>query len=447
MQDQLWWKNLFPKNKRILPKPGIYHYLNQEGVNKNRIHLRIENDGAGLLLINAARAYHLNPSATSMAYWSLSGGNKKEIIQSVKKNFEINGKVAESDTIKFLDSFTNLINPNDHCPVCEMDLDIDLPYSNTPSAPYRMDLAITYRCNNDCTHCYNARSRKFPEKTANDWFNIIDKLWDLGIPHIVFTGGEPTMRDDLPELIAYAEKKGQITGINTNGRKLSDKIFLQKLVDSGLDHIQITLESSDPNIHDLMVNRKGAWVETIHGIQNAVDAQLYMMTNTTMLATNVTTIPSTLDLLAELHVPTVGLNALIYSGKGENVGTGLKESELAFLLNIAKEKTVNNHQKLIWYTPTEYCNFNPITNDLGVKGCTAALYNMCIEPDGSVLPCQSYYSSLGNILTESWDSIWNHEISKQLRERKNLPLKCNHCELIIECGGGCPLTQMRNTLN
>ena len=117
-----------------------------------------------MLLINAARAYHLNPSATSMAYWSLTGGNKEEIIQSVKNNFQIDKNLAESDTVNFLNTFSNIINPDDHCPICEMDLDVDLPFSNTPSAPYRMDLAITYRCNNDCSHCYNARSRKFPEK-------------------------------------------------------------------------------------------------------------------------------------------------------------------------------------------------------------------------------------------------------------------------------------------
>jgi radical SAM protein with 4Fe4S-binding SPASM domain len=141
-----------------------------------------------------------------------------------------------------------------------------------------------------------------------------------------------------------------------------------------------------------------------------------------------------------LGVPTVGLNALIYSGKGKDVGTGLSETQLAPLLEIAKVKTQKNNQKLIWYTPTHYCRFNPITHDLGVKGCSAALYNMCIEPNGDVLPCQSYYFPLGNILSDSWDSIWNHQLSKQLRERKNLPQKCNHCELIQECGGGCPLS-------
>jgi MoaA/NifB/PqqE/SkfB family radical SAM enzyme len=69
-----------------------------------------------------------------------------------------------------------------------------------------MDLAITYRCNNDCAHCYNARSRDYPELSTEKWYQILDRLWAIGIPHIVFTGGEPTLRADLPELIAHADQ-------------------------------------------------------------------------------------------------------------------------------------------------------------------------------------------------------------------------------------------------
>ena len=130
------------------------------------------------------------------------------------------------------------------------------PFSNRPSAPYRMDLAITYRCNNECGHCYNGRSRQYPELTTQDWKNILDRLWQIGIPHIIFTGGEPTLRNDLDELIRHAESNGQITGLNTNGRRLKDPSYVQQLVDAGLDHVQITLESHNPNIHDSMVARR-----------------------------------------------------------------------------------------------------------------------------------------------------------------------------------------------
>jgi radical SAM protein with 4Fe4S-binding SPASM domain len=214
---------------------------------------------------------------------------------------------------------------------------------------------------------------------------------------------------------------------------------VQKLVDAGLDHVQITVESCNEQIHDEMMRAKGAFRQTIEGLRNVLDSKLYVMTNTTMLRTNIHTIPNTLDFLADMGVPTIGLNALIYSGHGLTVGTGLHENELQPILDIATRKTNERGQKLIWYTPTQYCEFDPTANNLGVKGCTAALYSMCIESNGNVLPCQSYYHSLGNILTDSWDSIWNHKLSVQLRERQNLPVKCEGCPVVSECGGGCPL--------
>jgi radical SAM protein with 4Fe4S-binding SPASM domain len=163
------------------------------------------------------------------------------------------------------------------------------------------------------------------------------------------------------------------------------------------------------------------------------------MTNTTLLNHNSPHIVETLHFLADLGVPTVGLNALIHSGRGASVGSGLPEKDLKPLLHTARELTSQAGQRLIWYTPTEYCHFDPIEMDLGVKGCSAALYNMCIEPDGAVIPCQSYYQPVGSMLTDSWDSIWNHELCITLRERRGLPAECQTCSFLVECGGGCPL--------
>jgi radical SAM protein with 4Fe4S-binding SPASM domain len=169
------------------------------------------------------------------------------------------------------------------------------------------------------------------------------------------------------------------------------------------------------------------------------------MTNTTLLQNNHPDLAATLGFLTELGVPTFGLNALIYSGKGESVGTGLREEELPPLLELARAHSGRTGQRLIWYTPTEYCHFDPVLLELGVKGCTAALYNMCIEPDGQVIPCQSYYQPVGSLLTSPWDEIWNHPLSVSLRERQNLPEKCTACPVLSECGGGCPLARQHAT--
>jgi radical SAM protein with 4Fe4S-binding SPASM domain len=422
---------------------GVHHYLreNAEHESKVRLHLRIDADGHGLLMANASRVYHFNPTAALMAYLALENIPENQAVQTLTRQFNVPRRQALQDFQAFAGQLSEIIQPDGGCAVCDLQLETTAPFSDRPSAPYRMDLAVTYRCSNECAHCYNARPRSYPELSTSEWKQILDRLWQIGIPHIVFTGGEPTLRDDLPELIAHAERNGQITGINTNGRRLRDPQYLQALVESGLDHVQITLESHDAAIHDDMVARKGAWEQTVAGVRNALVAKLFVMTNTTMLESNAPSMDATLDFLAELGVPTVGLNALIYSGAGASVGNGLPEADLPPLLIMARQKTQRNSQRLIWYTPTQYCHFDPLMLNLGVKGCTAALYNMCIEPDGAVIPCQSYYETLGNLLADPWESIWNHELAVRLRERADVPDECHSCALLPECGGGCPLAR------
>ncbi len=426
-----------PAAKGLLP--GLYHYKVEHPGEQSRIHLRLDSDGHGTLIVNASRVLHLNPTAAQMARLILEGAADGEIVQSLRRDYRADAAQIRADLADFRLQLDELIRPDGACPVHELGLETTMPFSARPSAPYRMDLAVTYRCNNDCAHCYNARERNFPELDTPQWCDILDRLWELGIPHVVFTGGEPTLRSDLPELIAHAEANGQITGLNTNARRLADRQYVEQLVAAGLDHVQVTLESCEAEIHDQMVRAKGASRQTIAGLKNVLASRLYVMTNTTMLQTNVHTMPDTLDTLAELGVPTVGLNALIPSGSGLTVGSGLAESELQPLIDMAIRKTTARGQRLIWYTPTQYCRFDPLQLDLGPKGCTAALYSMCVEPNGDVLPCQSYYHPLGNLLADDWNSIWTHELCVQLRERRNLPAKCEGCTLVPECGGGCPL--------
>ncbi len=425
----------------ILPDPGIYHYPREENGGKTRIHLRVDPDGSGLLIVNANRVVQLNPSAAAMAYLHLEERSPEEAARALRRQFQAPRQKIAQDYLALKNQIEAFLEPNGACPVCDLDIETSAPFSAKPSAPYRMDLALTYRCNNDCAHCYNARSRHFPELELSAWKRIIEKVWNHRIPHIVFTGGEPTLFKGLPELVAFAEEMGLITGLNTNGRRLADPNYLDQLVKAGLDHVQITFESHNPAVHDQMVGAQGAWQETVAGLKNALATKLYLMTNTTLLTHNVKTLESTLAFLGELGVPTVGLNALIYAGKGKSVNTGLKEDDLPELLEMARSITQHNDQRLIWYTPTQYCHFNPVQLDLGVKGCTAALYNMCIEPNGDVLPCQSYYQSLGNFLEDDWPSIWEHPLARSLRNRTDVPEGCRSCEFLPECGGGCPLAR------
>ncbi|MDD5468110.1 MAG: radical SAM protein [Anaerolineales bacterium] len=437
-----FFSRLLPQNHRLTlspPPPGLYIYTYQAEGEKSRIHLRIEPEANGTLIINANRVFHLNPTAATMAYLALEGIPPDEAVRFLTSLFRVPRRSAQSDYTQFTRQLDELVRPDGACPIHDLDLEVLPPFSAAPSAPYRMDLALSYRCNNRCAHCYNDLTRNLPELDTQAWIAVLERIRQIGIPHVVFTGGEPTLRDDLPQLVAHAQASGMICGLNTNGRRLQDQHFLDKLLTAGLDHVQITVESHDPQIHDSMVALKGAWRQTIAGLQNCLGSNLYVMTNTTMLRQNSPYLQETLQFLADLGVPTIGLNALIYSGKGKQVGTGLNDAELTPLLEMAREHTGRTGQRLIWYTPTQYCHFDPMELELGIKGCTAALYNMCVEPDGGVIPCQSYYQQVGNLLQDEWPAIWNHDLCLQLRNRRYVESKCHGCSLLDECGGGCPL--------
>ncbi len=420
---------------------GFYEYHTPpDSTRQYRMHLRVEKDGHGVLLINAARMLHLNQTATEHASMILRGKSAQEAARELAKRYKVSERVARADYEELEETIWTLAQADEEvCPVTHLDVHRIEPMSAEISAPYRMDLALTYRCQNDCPHCYVGRPADFPEMSTEQWKRVIDRCWELGIPHLTFTGGEATLRPDLIEIVQYAEDVGLITGLQTHGRALGDRDYLDQLLVAGLDHIQITLESHDPAIHDRMVGVEGAWEETVAGIRTVVDADVYMMTNTTMTTENVDGIVETIAFAASLGVPTFGCNSLIYSGSAVAVGSGLREDELEPILERVKEAAQEHHMRLIWYTPTQYCEFDPIGMELGIKGCTAARYNMCVEPNGDVIPCQSYFSALGNLLSDPWDSIWDHELARYLRNRDFMMEKCHDCPDHVLCGGGCPL--------
>jgi radical SAM protein with 4Fe4S-binding SPASM domain len=283
------------------------------------------------------------------------------------------------------------------------------------------------------------RKQKGKEYTTEEWKKVIEKLFEIGVPHICFTGGEATLRPDLVDLITYAEDVGLVTGLLTNGRNMKDKKFVQQMVDAGIDHFQITLLSHDEKIHDTMMGAKGAWKDTVQGIKNAVATPVYTLTNTTITEFNRKHILDTVRFLAKLGVDAFACNSIIKSGKGRDIPTAIAEEELQEIVIKIREEAEKLKMKFIWYSPTEYCKCDPLEAGVGLKFCTAAKFNMCIEPDGMVLPCQSFFQPIGNFLKDDWSDIWNNKLADALRDRSWVDEKCQNCPEMPTCAGGCPL--------
>jgi len=420
---------------------GLYTYRGKGRFARMALQLRVEADGSGLLVINANTVLYLNETAACHVYFFMMGDSVDEAVEKVRQIYRVKREVARKDHERIIYTISTLAQTEEVCPISFLDVERVEPFSQELSAPIRMDLALTFRCQNNCVHCYAGGPHETLELTTEDWKRIIDKLHSLGIFILTFTGGEPTLREDLPELLSYAQEKGIVTGLITNGRKLADKNYVSELVKTGLDFAQITIESHKSSIHDSITRAEGSWKETVKGIKNMIPTPIYTTTNTTLNRYNAEGFLKTIEFIDKLGIKVFGCNSLIYSGSAPKIADkfALTIQELKELLPKIQQKASHLGMKFMWYTPTQYCQLDPVTLGLGVKSCSAARINMCIGPQGEVYPCQSYFEKIGNILEDEWPKIWNHPICKSIRQREYAPEKCKNCPQLPVCGAGCPL--------
>ncbi len=298
-------------------------------------------------------------------------------------------------------------------------------YAKHMGAPHRMDLMIRamtdgegcWQCNQKCLFCYAAGQTyaKKSELSTDEWRRVIDKLRAAGIPMLTFTGGEPTQRADLAELVEYA--KWFVTRVNTNGVLLTPELAA-KLKQGGLDSLQITLYSSDEAIHNKLVGSEHH-ADTVRGIASAVNAGLDVSVNTPLCSLNADYM-ATLSLIHSLGVRFVTVSGLICTGtaRENHKAYDLTEKELTDILRAAKAFCDEHGMEMDFTSPGLIAKQALQELGLNVPSCGAALSNMAISPDGTVVPCQSWLTDdagLGNILTDRWKGIWKHPRAQALR--------------------------------
>ena len=290
-------------------------------------------------------------------------------------------------------------------------------YAPEMTAPHRMDLMVSamekdggWHCNQKCLHCYAAGQPmgETPELSTEQWKTALALLRKANIPQVTFTGGEPTLREDLAELVQAAA--WFVTRLNTNGRLLTPELCAG-LYEASLDSVQVTLYSAEGNIHNQLVGTNG-FNDTVQGIRHAVEAGLIVSVNTPLCSLN-THYAETLRFAHSLGVRYATCSGLIPSGSAcgqESRATALTPEQLTDILRQAVDTAEELGMELDFTSPgwldeetlrSLGLNLNP--------SCGACLSNMAVTPDGKVVPCQSWLSDepLGDLLHDDWADIWN----------------------------------------
>ena len=299
-------------------------------------------------------------------------------------------------------------------------------YRNHMTAPHRMDLMVSamtdehgkWQCNQKCLFCYAAGQEmgKTKELSTAQWKQAIDRLEAARVPMVTFTGGEPTQRSDIAELVDYAKR--MVTRLNTNGVNLTSELVAQLKV-AGLDSLQVTLYSNDAAIHNDLVG-SDHYADTIQGIRNAVAAGLDISINTPLCRKNADYI-TTLAFIHSLGVRFVTVSGLICTGMAgiNHEEYDLTGEALSEIVKAAKDFCDANDMEIDFTSPGLIPAETLEKYGMHIPMCGACLSNMAIAPDGTVVPCQSWLganASLGNILTDPFKKIWNHPKCKALRD-------------------------------
>ena len=290
-------------------------------------------------------------------------------------------------------------------------------YAPEMTAPHRMDLMVSameqngaWHCNQKCLHCYAAGQPmgETPELSTEQWKTALALLRKANIPQVTFTGGEPTLRSDLVELVQAAA--WFVTRLNTNGRLLTPELCAG-LYEASLDSVQVTLYSAEGNIHNQLVGVNG-FSDTVQGIRNAVAAGLIVSVNTPLCSLN-THYAETLRFVHSLGVRYATCSGLIPSGSAcgqESRATALTPEQLTDILRQAVDTAEELGMELDFTSPgwLDEETLHAMGLHL-VPSCGACLSNMAVTPDGKVVPCQSWLSDepLGDLLHDDWADIWN----------------------------------------
>jgi len=319
---------------------------------------------------------------------------------------------------------------------------------------------VTRRCNLKCIHCYaHAKNTAFEnELTTEQGKRLIDDLADFGSPVMLFSGGEPLVRKDLPQLAAYAVEKGMRAVISTNGTLITPEMA-RNLKEIGLSYVGISLDGME-EINDRFRGVNGAFRSALEGIKNSQAAGIKVGLRFTINKFNVNEIPKIFQLLEEMDIPRVCFYHLVYAGRGTDLvkedltreGTRaavdliIDETRRLFAKGKPKEVlTVDNHadgpyiyQRLLKENPErakkvlELLKWNEGNNSGRGIGC--------VSWDGEVYADQFWrHYSFGNVTDRPFSQIWidtSEALMGKLKEKKKyVKGRCATCNWLDVCGG------------
>ena len=306
---------------------------------------------------------------------------------------------------------------------------------------------MTRNCNLKCIHChtFGGEEASYDELSKEEGMAFIDQIASLDIRSLVFTGGEPLLREDLFDLIAYAKSRGFTVFIATNGTLITKEVA--KLLNEFDVGVVIGIDAMNPAIHDRIRGVEGAYDAVIEGIENCVAENLYLHLNIVASGPNFDEIARIIDYGTDIGVYSYFIYRFVPFGRGEDIRDyELGSEDFKALLDLILEKQRAVRAIIIPVASPEYWAYmlqrrgihsRRVLNFLGrfFGGCRAGQGMMYIKPNGDVWACPFLPAPVGNVRKERMDRIWENLEKFGYPDTAKSDSECKGCEYEKVCGG------------
>ncbi|MTI81979.1 MAG: putative heme d1 biosynthesis radical SAM protein NirJ2 [Firmicutes bacterium] len=296
----------------------------------------------------------------------------------------------------------------------------------------------TNACNMYCEHCYRDAGAKVDEELdTEEGKALIEEIAKAGFKIMIFSGGEPLMRQDIFELVEHARSKGLRPVFGTNGTMITPDVA-KRLKDAGALGMGISLDSVNAAQHDRFRKTEKAWEDAIQGMRNCREAGLPFQIHTTVVDWNYDEVEKITDLAVQEGAVAHHIFFLVPTGRAVNIEQeSLRAEQYEKLLHriMKKQQEVDIELK-----PTCAPQFMRIAKQMGMdlrftKGCLAGTSYCIISPKGDVQPCAYLDIPVGNVRETPFSEIWqDNEVFNRLRN-ESLQGGCGTCRNNKICGG------------
>lgn len=324
---------------------------------------------------------------------------------------------------------------------------------------------VTQRCNLQCIHCRADASPAKKDKrniAGKNAERLIDELSEIGCPTLALTGGEPLLRKDIVNIVAYANSKKIKTRIQSNAQLLTAPLA-DKLKKAGLFSYGVGLDGSSPAINDKIRNKSGAFKKAINAIKILKERGIKVHVEFTVTKINLNELKNTLDLLESLGVDTFLARAALFSGRAASVNSEFRLTSYEYkkILEQLRDERKNRKMVLNCQDPLYHLvdrnivkklkKFGDIYSGEVITGCTAGINMIHIHTDGEIGICTFLPNIiLGNFFKDSLIDIWNnrHNVPEVKRlTRREYDGRCRTCGDRFICGGcRARALQLKNNL-